>query len=336
MIDPITWEKIEKPLVWDDYGIPGPYPFLRIDEDQGLNPTQQQMGRSNLGLPSDFKIHDPLTLGTQNGLSLSGQQLSLNLATDSSSGAMSSDDKKKLSGGNLVSGGGINLTGTAIGRLLSSGDLSVSVDATVLRTSLDQVKTGLLTTRRAGSNNGSSPKIVERWDIGNDNLYKLDLVNTQNVQDTVAEVQWFFSFTSNVSESTSIGIPKSRDMIGFTRGAVTILGGRALPESYYLSIVTDEGNHDSDPDWRYPLRTFAYGVTQAEGLIVGSSDNLVGQINSNTRLFVDGAIKTSPTLTAPSANWKLGDAYAGADNTVNRYVRVEINGVEVDLLGRVV
>lgn len=45
---------------------------------------------------NDSRFHDPITIGTANGLSLSSQILSLSLATTGASGAMSSTDKSKL------------------------------------------------------------------------------------------------------------------------------------------------------------------------------------------------------------------------------------------------
>lgn len=47
---------------------------------------------------NDSRFHNQVTLGTANGLSLNTQVLSLALATQSSPGAMSSDDKTKLDG----------------------------------------------------------------------------------------------------------------------------------------------------------------------------------------------------------------------------------------------
>lgn len=47
---------------------------------------------------NDSRFHNPVTIGTANGLSLSTQALSLALATPSSAGAMSAADKTKLDG----------------------------------------------------------------------------------------------------------------------------------------------------------------------------------------------------------------------------------------------
>lgn len=47
------------------------------------------------GYLTSADLHDPVTLGVQNGLSLSGQILSLGLVTPGSAGAMSAADKQK-------------------------------------------------------------------------------------------------------------------------------------------------------------------------------------------------------------------------------------------------
>lgn len=328
-VEQVLWSDIQnKPTTFAGLGLSSPFPFLQIDVSQGLSAGEQEQGRLNLGLPANPSFHDAVTLGTANGLSLSTQQLSLSLATTEANGAMSSADKTKLDGGGgITQGSGLTITGTTSGRLLSSGNVTFAVDATVLRTTGEQIITGQKNTRRAGPNDGSAATIVKRYEIGSDNLYKLDLLNTQNVQDSNGEVQWLYSFTSNAGSNTA----KSRDMIGFARGAVTILGGRAVPASYYATIVTEEGNNEAVPSWRYPLRQYAYGTTQAESLIVGEGLH-VPEITGDTKLFVNGSFKTAAPSNGTSANVRVGDIVVNTASTATHHIKCEINGVAGSIL----
>lgn len=82
---------------------------------------------SLVGYALASSLHNPVTLGTSNGLSLSGQQLSLSLATESTSGAMSAIDKIKLNG--LSNHDQVTL-GTSNGLSLSGQELSLSLATT--------------------------------------------------------------------------------------------------------------------------------------------------------------------------------------------------------------
>lgn len=331
-VEIVDWSDINnKPTTFAGLGLSSPFPFLQIDASQGLSAGEQEQGRLNLGLPATPSFHDPVTLGTANGLSLSGQELSLSLATTGANGAMSSADKTKLDGGGgIAQGSGLTITGTTTTRLLGSGNVTFAVDATVLRTTGEQVVTGQKNTRRAGPNDGSAASIVKRYEIGSDNLHKLDLLNTQNVQAANGEVQWLYRYTSNVS-STSTPLPKKRDMIGFARGAVTILGGRAVPASYYNTIVTEEVNNEGTPSWRYPLRQYGYGTTQLESLIVGEGLH-VPEITGETKLFINGAFKTEAPSNGTAANVKMGDISVNTASTATHHIKCEINGVPGSIL----
>jgi hypothetical protein len=324
------WADIQnKPEGFNDLGLTSPFPFLQINEPQGLSAPEQLQGRVNLGLPEGLVAHPAVSLGLDtNGLTLNEQVLQLSLATTGSAGAMSSSDKTKLDGGgNISQGSGLSITGTSTGRLLSTGNVTFAVDGTVLRTTGAFTITGQHNIRRAGPNDGSSAGLVKRYEIGPDNLYKLDLLNTQNVQDTNGEVQWLYAYTSNAGSNTA----KQRDMVGFARGAVTILGGRAVPASYYNSIVTEEGNNEADPSWRYPLRQYAYGVTQAENLIIGEGLH-VPKITGDTKLYVDGGIRTGTPSNGNQATVRLGDISVNTASTATHHVKCEINGVPGSIL----
>lgn len=79
------------------------------------------------------KRHDSVTVGTANGLSLSGQQLSMGLVTTSSAGAMSSTDKTKIDG---IATGANNYTlptatSSVLGGVKSGTDISVDSSGNV-------------------------------------------------------------------------------------------------------------------------------------------------------------------------------------------------------------
>jgi hypothetical protein len=171
---------------------------------------------------------------------------------------------------------------------------------------------------RAAPNNGSAAVKVQGFKISEHNdLYGMRWMNTQNVQAPDGEVQYFLEFDSNAGGGTK----KTRDMIGITRGAVTILGGRALPETYYNTIVTEEGNNAGDANYRYPLRQYMYGVSQMEeGIIVGTDAIRVGNIAVNTKVWVEGDV----VLGAESATNTR--RYMGAGSTDNKaYVSFNTN-----------
>ena len=319
----------DTPSTWAELGLGGSFPFISYTEAQSLTDPQKAQARSNIGATGSS--HDAITLGSsQNGLSLSGQELSLALATTEASGAMSITDKTKLLGGNVSANDGVSFTGTGTGRLLSPGNIAFKVDATVLRNSGEQIDLGLKRVRRFGVNDGSTIGVVRRYEIDAGTLHSLELCNTQNVDDTDGEVQWFYRYTSN----TGFGASKTRDMIGFARGAVTILGGRKMPSTYYATIATDEGTNAGTPSYRYPLRQYAYGMSQFEaGIIVGTDENRVSKIDSDTKLFVEGGIKTTHPSGGTEAPVLMGDYTVVADSASDIRWRVKVGDKVIDLLG---
>lgn len=84
-----------------------------------VTPTVRLAGPNVLTVNSDgstsgtcdlvTKKHDAVTIGTANGLSLSGQQLSLATATTSTNGALSSVDKAKLEDIEVTDAGGVHI-----------------------------------------------------------------------------------------------------------------------------------------------------------------------------------------------------------------------------------
>jgi hypothetical protein len=72
-------------------------PISLLDNTISFNPIFGTSS-SSFAQGNDSRFHNAVTLGTQNGLSLSNQVISLATATTSSAGAMSSEDKSKLDG----------------------------------------------------------------------------------------------------------------------------------------------------------------------------------------------------------------------------------------------
>jgi len=329
-VEEILFENLsDKPTTWDGLGLSGTFPFVNYDAVQSLTDLQKLQARENIGATGTS--HDPVTLGeNKNGLSLAGQVLSNALATDTTNGAMSSADKLKMTGGDILVSDGVSATGTLTGRVLSAGNVTFKVDATVLRVGGEQKILGLKSTMRFGANDGSTAQIVKRYEIDSLNLHKLDLMNTQNVQDVAGEVQWFYSYTSN----TGAGSPKSRDMIGFARGGITVFGGRSLPNTYYDTVVTDEGSNAGTPSYRYPMRQYSYGISQFEtGIIIGTDAIRVSKITGDTKLFVEGAIRTPSPDAGAEASIFMGDYTVVADAASNIRWRVKVGDKVIDLLG---
>lgn len=224
-------------------------------------------------------------------------------------------------------------TGTGLqggGNLSANRTFSVTDD--VLRESNNNVISGLKEFRRFGPNNGSADQTVVKYSIDSGSLHLLELFNTQNVDAPDGEVQWGYKYTSDVGSA----IAKTRDMLGFARGAVTILGGRALPASQYSTIVTAEGNNSGTPSYRYPLTVYSYGINQIEdGLIVGTDAVRVSKIDADTKVYLEGGIRTTaPVALGAEATVKFGSYTASASNTVDILWRVKVGDKVIDILGR--
>lgn len=93
--------------------------FKRVycdDFDVGVTHANKYLKTDASGVVGYETVHDPVTIGTANGLSLSGQVLSLSTATTAASGAMSQTDKVNHDSlvGNLF-GSTINIGNTGVG-----------------------------------------------------------------------------------------------------------------------------------------------------------------------------------------------------------------------------
>jgi hypothetical protein len=308
-IQPIPFSAIENfPETWNELGLTGEFPFVNYTIAQTLTEGQKQQARENIGVT----LGTPITLGTPNGLTLNGQELSLNLATTENNGAMSASDKIRVNGANITQGSGLTITGTLNNRVLGTGAVTFAVDATVLRTTGEQVITGLKRTRRAGTSDGVTPSIVKRWEIGSDNLYKLDLINWQNEQQSSGQVQWNFRLTFNAFD----GIARESDMIGFAKYGITVLGGRNIPSAILTNAGSLNASNIADPNYRYPVRQYAYGTTQSEGLIVGEG-LLTSKIDSETKAYIGGGLRTSAPFGGNEATVQFGEYEASVNTTID-------------------
>jgi len=315
----------DKPTTWAELGLTGAFPFVSYTIAQELTNEQKLQARENIGVVAAT----PISLGTPNGMSLAGQVLSLGLATTEANGAMSAADKVRVNGANVVQGSGLAITGTLTNRVLGAGNVTFAVDATVLRTTGQQTITGLKTIRRAGTNDGVTPSIVQRWEIGNDTLYKLDLVSRQNEQEASAQAQWAFRFTYNAA----LGTARERDMIGFAKSAITVFGGRNVPDAILGEAATLDTTNIADPNYRYPLRQYGYGISQLEGLIIGDS-LLTSKIDSDTKFYLNGGLRTAAPFGGNEETVQFGEYQASANTTIDTIWLVQVGDKLLEVKAR--
>lgn len=108
---------------WQSITIPDSY--TKVQSDALYYP----LNSNPAGYITSASLHNAVTIGTSNGLSLLNQQLSLALATTASPGAMSANDKIKLDG--ITSHSPVTL-GISNGLSLSNQELSLGLATTLL------------------------------------------------------------------------------------------------------------------------------------------------------------------------------------------------------------
>lgn len=324
--------------------------FVRYDIAQGLTGSQQLQARQNIGVP-EGNFHDPVTIGTANGLSLSDQVLSLALATTTTAGAMSISDKIKLNGIAANANNYVHPTQGIIDTGILTNKQVVSriqvnslghVTAVDTRTNLPYVDftsaetiTGLKTIRRAGPNDGSAVQPVLGFEIGTDNLYKTWLMNSQNELSLAGEVNWFFRMSENYNSS-----PISFDRIGFHRGGLVVLGDR-LPSQV---LSTEIAFFTTTATGAFPYSTYIKRSALIENRLIAGQNNLngLGFLGLNDRIYTPGRVYAKLGYKTSNPNdteldgfiWKLGNAFTSSDDTVNRLIEVSIDGVVYEILAR--
>lgn len=146
----------------------------------------------------------------------------------------------------------------------------------------NQTITGLKTIVRSGD--------VLNFKIGNDNLYGLKLVYTQNEIVPSGEATW--SFVNTFNNGSGVGIETTP--ISFFRG-VLVTGERLLSTSVNSNLLDYYGNN---PSGRYPIYAYNTGVQQfASSIIVGETAGVVNPVT--------GAIADLPSGVVANFNGRV-------------------------------
>ncbi len=198
---------------------------------------------------------------------------------------------------------------TAGDGLSGGGNLTVNrsfaVDNTVLRTNnTSQTKTGYFRLLR-GSN--SVETTIQGWDYPDNNGEDYNIRLYSRSEDN--NVRFYYK------QQVVLGVNDVRmnaPVLSF-RNTITIIGEESYPDGELE--IEDYYNLQSQPPTRHPIRLYVGGDSVFNGTI-------------RTKNIGDSLISTN--------KWLLGGVTTNTDNTVDRLVRVEINGVVIDLLGRVV
>lgn len=361
-IVPIRFEDlVETPTTLAGYGITDAYTqtesdgrFVRYDDAQELTTEQQEQARENIGIEYPEVAHNH---GVGNAVStifefgidevirfISGTNTTVSFDPETKSIAINAPaagtpyshptatpNDSVLTGKTVYSNVIVNGLGHVTG--VATRDDLPYVDFASAETI-----TGLKTIRRAGPNDGSSTQDVLGFEIGDDEIYKLHLVNSQNELSGAGEVNWFFRMKENYD---NVGI--DFDHLGFHRGGITVLGAR-LPSA---DISTDintfiETDISGNP---YHISTYVDRSAMVSDRIYAGKSNLdntlflssIDRIYSSGKIYAARGLRT-PDPTSYAANgtsWYLGAAAASADDTVNRLIEVSIDGVVYELLSRI-
>jgi len=291
--------------------------YVRYDVEQSLSPSQQEQARDNIGVVQG-EFHDPVTLGVPNGLYISQQVLSLALASTVNPGAMSVEDKIKLNGiapnannyshptqAVLDSG---NLTGkNVISRIAFNSFGHVTTIDT--RTNLPYVDftsaetiTGLKTIRRAGPNVGGAIANALRFEIADDDLYKMFISTNQNDRTLNGEVNWFFRMREAYTDGVSTkGV--TFDRLGFHKGGITVIGGY-LPSDDLGTEIDTWINDEYVSEAPFTVSTYIKRDMMVEGRGYFGKDDFVDTLflTSNDTLYSAGTVYAAKGLRTADAD----------------------------------
>jgi len=156
------------------------------------------------------------------------------------------------------------------------------------------------------------------------------LINIQNIQAVAGQSQWFYRYTYNVG----LGVAKSMPTFGVVQGGITVVGGSLIPDAIHGEAATQDETNRLNPSWRYPMRLYAYGTSQLESAIIGSSDLLTSKIDSTTRLYLDGGLRTSSPDDTTEATVQFGTYSASASNTVDTVWKIKVGDKILEVLAR--
>jgi hypothetical protein len=337
--------------------------YVRYDGSQELTELQKQTARENIGALGG-EGHPALTLGITNGLSLNitTQVISLATASQLEAGAMSAADKIKLDG--IETGAnnyihptqGIFDTGTLTGKQVISRASFNSlghITALDIRTNLPYVDftsaetiTGLKTIRRAGANDGSAPNEVFGFEIGPDDLYKMWIMNSQNVNSLSGEVNWFFRMRELYGTGEN-EIAYNHDRIGFHRGGITVIGD-SLPSSAISTELETWVNANFVTGDPYVISTYIHRDIMVSGRGYFGKSSLADTLflDSDDMLFSGGTVYAAKGLRTADPNnkttifnhttWYLGNATLNGGGSHTHKLRVDIDGVLYDIHAEIV
>jgi hypothetical protein len=332
--------------------------YVRYDGSQTLTELQKQTARENIGALGG-EGHPALTLGIPNGLSLNitTQIISLATASQVEAGAMSAADKIKLDGiavnaNNYVHPTqGILDTGTLSGKQVVSRvafNTLGHITALDIRSNLPYVDftsaetiTGLKTIRRAGANDGSSAAQVLGFEIGNDNLYKMWIMNSQNVRSLSGEVNWFFRMRE-LYGTGGTETAYNHDRIGFHRGGITVIGD-SLPSADISTELESWVNANFATGSPYAISTYIHRNVMVSGrgyfgkssladtLFLGSDDMLF----SGGTVYAAKGLRTAdadnPTTIFDGSVVFIGSVSTGGPGSPTHKMRIRHNNVLYDV-----
>jgi hypothetical protein len=142
-----------------------------------------------------------------------------------------------------------------------------------------------------------------------------------------------------ITSSGNVGIgttsPGQRLVVENSTDTFLQLRNSAAGQNFFIGALNGEARLNNDNST--PITMWVNGSERAR--ITSGGNVLIGTTTDvGARLYVDGAFRTG-TLTAgtqtAAVDWRLGNARGGAA-TANALVRVQINGVLVDLIGNYV
>jgi hypothetical protein len=332
--------------------------YVRYDGSQTLTELQKQTARENIGALGG-EGHPALTLGIPNGLSLNitTQIISLATASQVEASAMSAADKIKLDGiavnaNNYVHPTqGILDTGTLSGKQVVSRvafNTLGHITALDIRSNLPYVDftsaetiTGLKTIRRAGANDGSSAAQVLGFEIGNDNLYKMWIMNSQNVRSLSGEVNWFFRMRE-LYGTGGTETAYNHDRIGFHRGGITVIGD-SLPSADISTELESWVNANFATGSPYAISTYIHRNVMVSGrgyfgkssladtLFLGSDDMLF----SGGTVYAAKGLRTAdadnPTTIFDGSVVFIGSVSTGGPGSPTHKMRIRHNNVLYDV-----
>ena len=238
---------------------------------------------------SGVSTHDAVTIGTANGLSLSGQEISLDAATTTTPGALSAADKTKLDG--IATGAEVNVNAdwdasSGDAQILNKPDLSgyltSETDGSVTNEGSLTVEAGTATTSLISSNTSGSTDVTIS---AGSNISLSETDNTITIAATDTDDQ---TLSEILAVSTSAGTHK-------------------------ITEVTDP-TADQDAATKKYVDTQVSGVSTHDAVTIGTANGLS---LSGQEVSLDAATTTTPGALSAADKTKLDGIATGAEVNVN-------------------